>query len=77
MCPTKCGPRENKTLVRFVNDYLRKYIGLINVRDGPASPSIRLINPINFRRQSVTNLISNNIHKYESYKVHVLQMILR
>ena len=44
-------------------------LGLINLIDGPASPSIRLINPINFRRQSVTNLISNNIHKYESYKV--------
>ena len=36
ICPTKCGPRENKTLIRFVTDYLRKYIGLISLIKGEA-----------------------------------------
>ena len=33
ICPTKCGPRENKTLIRLVTDFLQKYIGLINLID--------------------------------------------
>ena len=36
ICPTKCGPRGNKTLIRFVTDYLRKYIGLISLIKGEA-----------------------------------------
>ena len=40
ICPTKCSPRENKTLIRFVTDYLLKYIGLStgNLTDGSAPP---------------------------------------
>ena len=36
ICPTKCGPRGNKTLLRFITDYLRKYIGLISLIKGEA-----------------------------------------
>ena len=36
---TKCGPRENKTVIR----YLRKYIGLINLIDGSAPVRHNLI----------------------------------
>ena len=34
--PTKCGPRENETLIWFVTDCLRKYTGLNNLIDGEA-----------------------------------------
>ena len=47
-------------LIRFVTASLRKYIWLINLIDGSAPP--KLINSIYFRRQSVTKLISNNMH---------------
>ena len=36
--PSKCGPQENKTLIKFVNDCLWKYIGLINLIYGEAPP---------------------------------------
>ena len=36
ICPSKCGPQENKTLIKFVTDCLWKYIGLINLIDGEA-----------------------------------------
>lgn len=50
------SPRENKTIIRFVTDLLRKYIGLTNLIDNEAK-----INPIYFHSQSVRNLISNSI----------------
>lgn len=60
--------------IRFVTDWLQKYIGLINLIKEPsvklinpiyfcnqseeAEPSMKLINPIYFCSKSVTNLVS-------------------
>ena len=32
------GPRENKSIIRFVTDCPRLYVGLLNLIDGSASP---------------------------------------
>ena len=61
----------------FVTDYLRKYIGLINLIDGSASPSMRLINPIYFRSQSVTNLISVQFSRGPHFVGHVQEVKIK
>ena len=54
ICPTRCNPRENKTLIRIVTDYLWIYtcIGLINLKDGltPCRHLWDWSNSIHFRR---------------------------
>lgn len=50
------GPRKNKTLLRFVTDYLREYGLSKNKRFRFDSPSMDFNNPTYFCRQSVTNI---------------------
>ena len=58
------GPRQNKTVIRFVTDLTQKYVGWKKPIEGfraSALSSMGFFHPTYFCARSVTNLIINNV----------------